>query len=75
MILITEVNIIALTISLLGMISAYQIITSGKVMECACMGTYWKLPMTKVTLIENLAMFLMVLSMMLTPLLTSDATL
>ena len=67
MYLMTEVNIIAFIISLLGMMSAYQIIRSGKVVECACMGTYWKLPMTKVTLLENGVMIVMILFMMLFP--------
>ncbi|MBC7498091.1 hypothetical protein H7170_00445 [Candidatus Gracilibacteria bacterium] len=67
MIFMTEINLITLVVSLLGIISAYQIITTGKVVVCACMGTYWKLPMTKVTLIENLAMFLMVLYMLIYP--------
>ncbi len=62
-----EINLIALVVSLLGMVSAYQIITTGKVVVCACMGTYWKLPMTKVTLIENLTMLLMALYMLVYP--------
>ena len=56
-------NIVVGIISILWIISAYMVIYSWKKIECACMGTFWKLPMTKVTIIENLAMLLMVLYM------------
>ncbi len=68
MIFMTEVNIIALLISLLGMISAYFVVKSGENIACACMGTKWKLPMTKVTIIENLVMAIMALLMLIFPL-------
>ena len=63
----TEINIIALCVSILGVISAYSIVKSGKKIACACMGTYWKLPMTKVTIIENLVMVIMIIAMLAFP--------
>ena len=63
----TEINIIALIIALLGMVSAYRVIASGQSITCACMGTYWKLPMSRVTIMENGAMFLMVMYMLIYP--------
>ena len=67
MLYMTEINSIALIISLLGIMSAYKIVSSGQSIACACMGTYWKLPMTKVTIIENFFMFLMVGYMLVYP--------
>ena len=63
----TEINIIALIIALLGMVSVYRVIASGQSIACACMGTYWKLPMSRVTIMENGAMFLMVIYMLIYP--------
>ena len=60
-------NIVALVVSILGIISAYRVISSGKDIACACMGTYWQLPMTRVTIMENGAMFLMIAYMILYP--------
>ena len=60
-------NIVALVVSILGIISAYRVISSGKDIACACMGTYWQLPMTRVTIMENGAMFLMIAYMLLYP--------
>ncbi|MBC7503598.1 hypothetical protein H7169_01380 [Candidatus Gracilibacteria bacterium] len=63
----TEINIVALVIALFGIVSAYRVIASGQSITCACMGTYWQLPMTRVTIIENGAMFLMIAYMLLYP--------
>ena len=63
----TAINLTALVIALLGMISAYRVIASGQSIACACMGTYWKLPMSRVTIMENGAMFLMVMYMLIYP--------
>lgn len=60
-------NIVALVVSILGIISAYRVISSGKDIACACMGTYWQLPMTRVTIMENGAMFLMIAYMLIYP--------
>ncbi len=67
MILMTEMNIIALSVSLIGMMSAHSVVRWGRPIACACMWTKWKLPMTKVTVIENLVMFLMVGYMLIYP--------
>lgn len=64
---ISPTNTIALIISILGFISAYKAISSRKNISCACMGTYWKLPMTKVTLLENGVMIVMILFMITFP--------
>lgn len=64
---LSPVNTIALIISILGLISAFRVISSGKNISCACMGTHWKLPMTKVTVFENAVMIVMILFMMLFP--------
>ncbi len=58
-------NIIALTLATLGIYSAYIIIKKKEEVQCVCLGTFFNLPMTKVTLIENGAMFAMVLFMLL----------
>ncbi len=58
---------LSLIISILGMISAYRVVSWGKSIVCACMGTYWKLPMTKVTIVENGVMIMMIIFMILFP--------
>ncbi len=60
-------NIVALVVAILWVISAYRVLSSGKDIVCACMGTYWQLPMTRVTIMENGAMFLMIAYMLLYP--------
>jgi hypothetical protein len=67
MLYMTELNIVALIVALLGIISAYRVLSSGKKVQCACMGTRWNLPMTKVTVMENGAMFLMIAYMLVYP--------
>ncbi len=67
MLYMTELNIVALIVALLGIISAYRVLSSGKKVQCACMGTRWKLPMTNVTVMENGAMFLMIAYMLVYP--------
>ncbi len=60
-------NIMGIIISGLWIASAYWIVSSWKNISCACMGTYWKLPMTKVTILENTVMLWMILLMILFP--------
>ncbi len=67
MILMYPISIIALIISVLWFIWAYTALSEGKSMACACMGTLWKLPMTKVTVLENAIMILMIFAMILFP--------
>lgn len=63
MVYIMPVNIIGIIISSLGIMSAYSVIRSWENISCACMGTFWKLPMTQVTILENVAMLMMILFM------------
>lgn len=58
-------NIIALIITLLGIYSAYTVIKKREEVQCVCLGTFFNLKMTKVTLIENGVMFVMVIFMLL----------
>lgn len=58
-------NITALIITSLGIYSAYAVIKKKEEVQCVCLGTFFNLPMTKVTLIENGTMFAMVLFMLL----------
>jgi hypothetical protein len=47
---------IALALSLVGSIGVIQANRSGQTIQCACLGTVFKLPMSAVTVIENLGM-------------------
>jgi copper chaperone CopZ len=47
---------IALVLSLVGAIGVIQANMSKQTIECACLGTVFKLPMSVVTVIENLGM-------------------
>ncbi len=58
-------NIIVVLLSLLGCISAYIVIQKKDDIECVCLGTAFKLPMTWVTFTENLTMGIMALWMVL----------
>ena len=43
----------------LGAYGIYQTIKKKQITECACLGAVFKLPLSKVSLLENIAMFLM----------------
>ncbi len=58
-------NVLVLALSLIGIYTAYKYIDHADEIECVCLGTVFKLPMTWVTLSENLLMFLMVIFMTL----------
>ena len=58
-------NLLVLILSSIGIFTAYKYIGHADDIECVCLGTVFKLPMTWVTLSENLLMFVMVLFMML----------
>ena len=47
---------IALALSLIGAIGVIKATSSKQTIECACLGTVFKLPMSVVTVIENLGM-------------------
>ena len=59
---------LVITILILG-ITTFGVITtllSKKTIQCACLGTALKLPMTEATLIENAIMIIMALVMLVT---------
>jgi copper chaperone CopZ len=47
---------IALVLSLIGAVGVIQANLSKQIIQCACLGTVFKLPMSVVTVIENLGM-------------------
>lgn len=59
------VNSITLVLMTIGAIGVYQALRAGRKLQCACLGTALKLPMTKVTLVEDLAMGVMALTMII----------
>lgn len=56
------VNLVAAALMLVGSVGVFQALKKKQAIECACLGTVFKLPMTKVTLFENGLMFCMALS-------------
>ena len=56
-----------ITITMLGIttIGVTKTLLQGKNIQCACLGTTLKLPMTKVTFIENSAMIIMAISFLI----------
>jgi hypothetical protein len=58
-------NLLALILSGLGLYSAYLALKGGEEIQCVCLGTFFNLPMTNVTLLENGLMFAMALFMLL----------
>lgn len=59
-------NIITLVIVGIGTIGVGQALLRKNEIQCACLGTVFNLPMTKVTLTENSLMIIMALLMLLT---------
>ena len=56
---------IALVLSLVGAVGVIQANTAKQTIQCACLGTVFKLPMSVVTVIENLGMAAMAAWMLL----------
>lgn len=56
-------NTITLVLMAIGSFGVYNALKSKRKIQCACLGTVLKLPMTKVTLIEDVTMGLMALVM------------
>jgi hypothetical protein len=50
---------IALALSLIGAVGVIRANLSRQTIECACLGTVFKLPMSVVTVVENLGMAVM----------------
>lgn len=61
----TLTNLTTLALMLVGSIGVAQALRKGSAIQCACLGTWFKLPMTKITLVENLSMALMAVLMLL----------
>lgn len=59
------VNLITLVVIGIGTIGVAQKVLSKERIQCACLGTVFNLPMTKVTLTENSIMIVMALAMLL----------
>ena len=58
-------NAVMLALMLVGSIGVIRVIQSGRVLQCACVGTGFNLPVGRVTLAENTVMGLMALMMLL----------
>lgn len=59
------INIFTLVLMLVGAIGVFKALFDKRTIRCACLGTALNLPMTKVTLIEDLAMAAMAAIMLL----------
>lgn len=55
---------LALVLSIIGSIGVIQANLSKQTIECACLGTVFKLPMSVVTIVENLGMAAMAVGML-----------
>ncbi len=62
---VPSVNLITLIIMVIGSIGVIQQLLRKSKIKCACLGTYIKLPLTTVSLVEDLAMGLMALLLLL----------
>jgi hypothetical protein len=58
-------NILVFILAGIGIYTAYKYIDRADEIHCVCLGTVFKLPMTWITLSENLLMLVMVIFMML----------
>lgn len=58
-------NVATLILMAIGSVGVYYALESKRKFQCACLGTALKLPMTKVTLVEDISMGLMALTMIL----------
>jgi copper chaperone CopZ len=63
-------NWIALGLSLLGAVGVIQSVMRKEIIQCACLGTVFQLPMSTVTILENLGMAAMALMMIYMPMAT-----
>jgi copper chaperone CopZ len=59
------VNLITLVVVSIGTIGVAQKVLNKESIQCACLGTVFNLPMTKVTLTENSVMIVMAVAMLL----------
>lgn len=56
-------NIVTLILMAIGSVGVFQALRTKRKFQCACLGTALKLPMTKVTLVEDVTMGVMALIM------------
>lgn len=54
-----QLNIITMLLTGIGAYGVWKELSRKSKIQCACLGTFIKLPLTKVSLVENLAMFVM----------------
>ncbi len=59
------VNLATLALMVLGLVGVIRSLFTGRKIQCACLGTFFDLPMSTVTLVEDLLMALMALAMLL----------
>ena len=64
---LTIINWITLVLMLIGSIGVLQALLKKNAIRCACLGTALNLPMTTVTLVEDLGMAAMAAAMLLWP--------
>ena len=57
-------SIVTVLVMAIGSLGVYQALRRGDAIQCACLGTALKLPMTKVTLLEDVTMGLMAAGML-----------
>jgi len=62
---LTLVNLITLIVMIINSIGVFNALRQGKQIVCACLGALFKIPMTWVTLSEDLLMGLMALVMLI----------
>lgn len=58
-------NILTVLVMGIGAVGVYQKLRKKEKIPCACLGTVFKVPMTWVTLVENLLMVIMAMAMIL----------
>lgn len=54
-----QLNVLTLLLTGVGAYGVWKELARKSQVQCACLGTFIKLPLTKVSLVENLAMFVM----------------
>ena len=57
-------NLVTLVVMLIGALGVLLVLLDKRSIRCACLGTALNLPMTKVTLVEDLTMAVMAAAML-----------
>jgi len=58
------VNLATVALMTLGLVGVVGVLRAGRKVQCACLGTFFDLPMSTVTLLEDLLMAVMALAML-----------